>query len=106
MPLTKSFSKESKTCSVTFTVPRSLCENVKNINLVGDFNSWSSTENPLTKNRDGSFSATIDLPIETEIQFRYLFDGTRWENDIKADKYRPSSCGDADNSVVVTRTVG
>ena len=103
MPLKKSFSKDGKKCSVTFSVLAEAAKGVSHINLVGDFNSWSSTDTPLKKSKDGSFSVKIELDAEREYQFRYLLDGTRWENDWKADKYIPAPYSNADNSVVVTK---
>ena len=77
-------------------------QGAKKINLAGDFNSWSSTDTPLKQGKDGSFSVTVELPVDHEFQFRYLLDGCRWENDWKADKYIPAPFSNADNSVVVT----
>ncbi|MCR5436978.1 MAG: isoamylase early set domain-containing protein [Treponema sp.] len=103
MALKKSFSKDGKKCNVTFTVTAEAAQNAKTINIAGDFNSWSSTDTPLKKAADGSFSVKIELEAGKEYQFRYLLDGSRWENDWKADKYIPAPYSNADNSVVVTR---
>lgn len=102
MGLKKSFVKNNTVCRVTFTVSKEACKGVNTVNIAGDFNSWSSTDKPLDKQEDGSFSITLDLPVDREFQFRYLFDGCRWENDWNADKYIPAPYGNADNSVVVT----
>ena len=48
MSLKKSFSKDNKTCTVTFIVSKEAAQGAKTINLAGDFNSWSSTDTPLT----------------------------------------------------------
>jgi len=101
MALTKSFSKDKKKCSVTFLVSAEAAQGVKKINIAGDFNSWSSTDTPLQQNLDGSFSVTLELQAGREYQFRYLFDGIKWENDWDADKYIPAPFSNADNSVVV-----
>ena len=103
MSLKKSFSNDKKTCTVTFVVSKEAAQGAKTINLAGDFNSWSSTDTPLTLGNDGSFSVSLDLAADREYQFRYLLDGCRWENDWKADKYIPAPFSNADNSVVVTR---
>ena len=102
MSLKKTFSKDKKTCKVTFTVSAEAAQGAKKINIAGDFNSWSSTDNPLKQAKDGSFSTTIELESGKEYQFRYLLDGYKWENDWKADKYIPAPYSNADNSVVVT----
>ncbi|MCR4579115.1 MAG: isoamylase early set domain-containing protein [Treponema sp.] len=103
MALKKSFSKDNQTCTVTFIVSKEAAQGAKTINLAGDFNSWSSTDTPLTLGNDGNFSVSLDLAADREYQFRYLLDGCRWENDWKADKYIPAPFSNADNSVVVTR---
>lgn len=103
MALKKSFSKDGKKCTVTFSVSAEAAKNVSKINLAGDFNSWSSTDTPMKKSKDGSFSVKIELDTDCEYQFRYLLDGTKWENDWKADKYIPAPYSNADNSVVVTK---
>lgn len=102
MALKKSFSKDKKKCTVTFIVSAEAAKDAKTINIAGDFNSWSSTDTPLTKGSDGSFSVKLELDADREYQFRYLIDGVRWENDWKADKYIPAPYSNADNSVVVT----
>ena len=101
MSLKKSFSKDKKTCKVTFSVSKEAAQGAKKINLAGDFNSWSSTDTPLKQGKDGSFSVTVELPVDHEFQFRYLLDGCRWENDWKADKYIPAPFSNTDNSVVI-----
>lgn len=103
MALKKSFSKDGKKCTVTFIVLPDAAGVAKTINIAGDFNSWSSTETPLKKNKDGSFSVKLDLDTDREYQFRYLIDGQRWENDWQADKYIPAPYSNADNSVVITK---
>lgn len=102
MALKKTFSKDKKKCTVTFTVSAEAAQGAKSINIAGDFNSWSSTDTPLKQAADGSFSVKIELDAGKEYQFRYLLDGSRWENDWKADKYIPAPYSNADNSVVVT----
>ncbi len=49
----------------------------------------------------GNWRVTLVLPVGHEYQFRYLVNGTSWQNDAAADKYVPNAYGD-DNSVVVT----
>jgi 1,4-alpha-glucan branching enzyme len=103
MALKKSFSKDGKKCTVTFSVAAEAAKGVSKINVAGDFNSWSSTDTPMKKAKDGSFTAKLELDAGREYQFRYLIDGSRWENDWKADKYIPAPYSNADNSVVVTK---
>jgi hypothetical protein len=85
---------------VTFRLPKEAVQGAKSVTIVGDFNEWNTTATPMTGLKDGSFQITLTLPAEREYRFRYLIDGTRWENDWCADKYIPNDYG-ADDSVVI-----
>ena len=101
MALYKSYNKTQKTCAVTFELSPEAANGAEKVWLAGDFNSWSSVDTPMKKQKDGRFS--VKLPLETgkEYQFRYLLDGKRWENDWAADKYVPAPFSFTDNSVVI-----
>jgi 1,4-alpha-glucan branching enzyme len=103
MSLTKKTLKTRPVCKVTFTLPPAYGAEAKGVTLVGDFNEWSQESHPLKKAKsDGSFSITVDLPVNESFQFRYLIDGTAWINDDQADEYTPSPFGNESNSVVRT----
>ena len=89
MALKKTFSKDKKKCSVTFTVSKEAAQGAK-------------TKTPLKQAKDGSFSVKLNLEAGKEYQFRYLLDGQKWENDWNADKYVPAPYSNAENSVVIT----
>ena len=44
MSLKKSYSKDKKTCNVTFSVSQEAAHGAEKVSIAGDFNSWSSTE--------------------------------------------------------------
>ena len=73
--------------------------NAETAHLVGDFNDWDKTADPMKKKKDGTFYTALTLDSGQEYQFRYLLDGARWENDWEADDYVPGEMGD-ENSVV------
>jgi len=100
MSLKKQYAKNKQTCKVTFKLSKIMTKAAENVHLVGEFNGWNMSANPMKKNKDGSFSTTVSLPVGREYQFRYLLDWNTWENDDCADKYVPSPYGDSDNSVV------
>ncbi len=84
---------------VIFTLPPSIW--AETVHLVGEFNNWSKTANPMTWDRSSEvWSIALDLPAGREYRFRYLVNGTQWHNDWDADKYEPNVFG-GDNSVVV-----
>ena len=101
MSIKKQFKKLKPECKVTFHLPSEAVASAKDVHLVGDFNSWDTQATPMKKQRDGSFSVTLDLKPGHEYQYRYLLDATKWENDWDADKYVPSPLGDIENSVIV-----
>ena len=69
--------------------------------VVGEFNNWSSTANPMKRLKSGAFTATLDLEKGKAYQFRYLLDKNKWENENEADKFVPSPYGDSENSVII-----
>jgi 1,4-alpha-glucan branching enzyme len=81
--------------SFTLTAP-----DAETVHLLGDFNDWQARD-VMTRGDDGTWGFTLSLDPDREYQFRYLVNGTSWQNDAAADKYVPNAYGD-DNSVVVT----
>ncbi|HQU74134.1 MAG TPA: isoamylase early set domain-containing protein [Calditrichia bacterium] len=55
-----------------------------NVVLVGEFNNWSSSANPMKKSRGGVWKAEMPLAAG-HYQFRYLVDGNEWLNDGGSD---------------------
>lgn len=101
MACDKQYLKNQKECKVKFTLSAEAADGAKEVWLAGDFNSWSSVDTPMKKQKDGSFSVTVKLATGREYQYRYLLDGKRWENDWAADKYVPAPFSNTDNSVVI-----
>jgi len=82
---------------VTFSMPQ--LDNVHQLNLVGDFNQWSTVETPMQQAPDSTWTAVLSLDSGHDYQFRYLANGTDWHNDWAADGYLPNEFG-SENSVV------
>jgi len=101
--LKKQFLADKKTCKVTFSIDHGAAEAAKGISLVGDFNDWNDEVDPMKRSKTGRFSTTVKLPCGESYQFRYVIDGSIWENDADADDYVPSPFG-SDNSVVDVST--
>ena len=97
----KRYLKSKSVCKVTFELPKDVTSSAKRVSVVGEFNQWNMESTPMKKRKDGSFSVTLDLLKDREYQYRYLIDGTQWQNDFNADNYVPSPYGDCENSVVV-----
>jgi 1,4-alpha-glucan branching enzyme len=95
--LKKKYLTRKEVCKVTFYTASTL--EAEEIYLVGDFNEWSESETPMQPLKDGRFKVTIDLPKDSQHQFRYLVDNAEWHNDWEADQYI-SNPFSGDNSVV------
>jgi 1,4-alpha-glucan branching enzyme len=93
----KNYSKERKSCRVIFELPPEV--NAQIACVCGEFNIWDVTAHPMQRRKDGSFTLSIALKPGQSYRFRYLLDGTRWENDWAADAYVPNPFG-GDDSVV------
>jgi len=98
--LKRQYLAGGKACKVTFTTDPGVTKDAKTVAVVGDFNDWDASTNPMKRRKDGAFTATIKLACNERYQFRYLIDGTVWENDAAADGYVPTPFGDCDNSVI------
>lgn len=100
MSLEKKYLKSRPVCKVRFIAPEAIVQDAKKITVAGDFNDWNPEETKLRKQKSGLYTTTVDLDIGNEYQYRFVVDGTRWENDWAADKYVPNNqCGE--NSVVI-----
>jgi 1,4-alpha-glucan branching enzyme len=99
MSVERKVLKAKSVCKVKFSLSGDQYKSVSSILLVGDFNHWQVGETPLKKNKTGTWSVTLDIPTGKSCQFRYLIDGTTWENDPEADRYTPSGLG-SENSVL------
>jgi 1,4-alpha-glucan branching enzyme len=100
MSTVKTCARNQASCKVKFTLNREAGGTKKTAFLVGDFNGWDKQATPMKKMNDGSFTVTVTLQKGKKYQYRYLLDGTVWENDWKADAYVPNQIGGGDNSVV------
>ncbi len=98
MSITKKYQSTKNNFKVVFSHPAT--EGVSTVQLLGDFNNWDAANAPKLKKSKNEFTHTIELPAGSAYEFKYLVDGTRWENDHNADKYVVSPFG-TENSVVV-----
>ena len=94
--LKKRFFKTVDECEVTFRLQPDEADSVA---LVIESNGWNPI--PMEQLKSGPFKTTLRLPLDREVQFRYLVDGGTWQNDDAADAYVQNEYGEA-NSVVET----
>ncbi|EHA1123514.1 1,4-alpha-glucan branching protein [Vibrio navarrensis] len=95
--LKKRFFKTKDEVEVTFEVEQ---EHWESAQVAGDFNNWQPEPMTLVK-KSGQFKFKTRLPKEQKIEFRYLFNEDKWENDPQADGYVANGFG-SDNSLVLT----
>lgn len=91
----KRYTKTGSTCRVHFELPAEV--NAKKVALLGDFNDWNPKAHPMKRRKDGVFYVAVYLPAGREYRYRFLLDGTLWENDWDADAYLPNEHGTDDS---------
>ena len=91
----KTYNKGGASARVTFELPAEV--EAESVHLVGDFNDWSEEATPLARRKDGRFSTTLSLPANAVYRYRFLLDGSRWENDWSADAYVANDHGSEDS---------
>lgn len=96
----KQFLKSKPVCKVTFSLPVEAVAAAEQVQLVGDFSQWTEEPIEMKKQKDGSFKTTVNLEAGKDYEFRYIIDGSKWENDWEADGYVASKLSFEDNSVV------
>lgn len=101
MSIKKQFFKTKDTAKINFKVSKAQADGAKQIAIVGSFNDWNPKADVMKTLKDGSFSHSIELPIGTNYEFRYLADNSRWFNEEEADTLAETSFKDAQNSVIV-----
>jgi 1,4-alpha-glucan branching enzyme len=95
----KSYSKNLRTCRVTFELPTAA--EAMAANVVGEWNGWSGDATPMSKRKDGRLSVTVSLEAGRPYRYRFLLDGERWENDWAADAYVANDFGGEDSLIKV-----
>ncbi len=101
MSFKKQFLKSKPVCKVSFRLDAAEASGAKKVQLLGDFNNWDKSTEPMTALKSNDFTATLELEAGKEFQFRYLIDGSDWKNDSQADYVLANSFGE-ENSVIST----
>ena len=96
MSLKKQFLKSKPLCKVTFLIDAKMAHSVS---VVGDFNNWNEKKGQLSKLKNGTFKATLDLPTDHAYEFKYLVDGS-YLNEPEADFFKWNDFAGSENSVV------
>lgn len=92
----KTYYKTKDFCKVKFSFKP---ENADTVEILGLNSDWRHSI-VMTKKKDGTFSADVNLPKDSQHQFKYLVNETLWLNDPDADSEVPNEFGGS-NSVIV-----
>ena len=101
MSLKKQFLKSKPVCKVSFRLDAPEIPGAKTVQLLGDFNNWDKSAEPMTALKTNDFTATLELETGKAYEFRYLINGSVWKNDPQADYFAANSYGQ-ENSVIST----
>jgi 1,4-alpha-glucan branching enzyme len=71
----------------------------REVHLSGDFNGWNNISNPMKRDRNGLWKATLPL-APGRYEYRFLVDG-QWENDLSCSCFVPNLFG----SMNIVRTI-
>ncbi len=91
----KTYFKTKDYCKVKFSFAP---ENAETVEVLGLNRDWENSI-LLKKKKDGTFSAEVSLPKDSQHQFKYLVNKTEWLNDEHADGLQPNEFGGA-NGVI------
>ena len=92
----KTYYKTKDYCKVKFSFKTDEAETIAILGLNRD---WKNSVT-MSKKKDGSFIADVNLPKDSIHEFKYLVNETLWVNDPEADKEVPNDFGGS-NSVIV-----
>lgn len=95
--LAKTWNPRRDRYDVTFDLPSEL--DIEEAAVVGEFNDWDESADPMRKDDDGRWSTTVSLEPGRSYRFRYHLGNGRWENDWNADDYVDNDFGGSDSVV-------
>ncbi|MFB6318298.1 isoamylase early set domain-containing protein [Saccharicrinis sp. FJH54] len=102
MSFKKTFLKSKPVCKVAFRLSKSEVEHAGDVKILGSFNNWDTSAEPMKQLKNGDYTATLELPVDQDIEFRYLVDNASWFNDPEADGLIANTFGES-NSLISTK---
>lgn len=92
----KTYFKTKDYCKVKFSFN---VENAETIEILGLNSDWENSI-VMSKKKDGSFSAEVSLPKNSQHEFKYRVNASEWLNEPEADSANTNAFGSS-NSVIV-----
>lgn len=93
----KTYFKTKDYCKVKFSFTDEAI-NAEKVEILGLNSDWKNAI-AMSKKKDGSFTADVSLPKNSQHEFKYLVNATEWINDPAADAQRSNVYGGS-NSVI------
>jgi len=93
----KTYYKTKDYCKVRFSYK---IENAQTVEILGLNSDWQNSI-IMSKKKDGSFSADVTLPKDSQHQFKYRVNETQWLNEPAADSHEPNEFGGTNSVIVV-----
>jgi len=91
----KIYFKTKDYCKVKFSFTPEIAATVE---ILGLNNDWEHAV-LMSKKKNGSFAAEVNLPKNSTHQFKYFINQAEWLNDETADSFEPNEYGNT-NSVI------
>ena len=91
----KTYYKTKDYCKVKFSFS---FENAETIEILGLNSDWENAIS-MSKKKDGTFSADVNLLKESKHEFKYLVNEKEWVNEPNADSFESNKFGGT-NSVI------
>lgn len=92
----KTYYKTKEYCKVKFSFK---VENAETVEILGLNSDWNNSI-IMSRKKDGSFTADINLPKNSRHEFKYLVNTSEWVNEPAADAEQPNNFG-GKNSVIL-----
>ncbi|MCW3109783.1 MAG: hypothetical protein JWQ09_4289 [Segetibacter sp.] len=92
----KTYFKTKDYCKVKFALN---LENAETVEIVGLNSDWENSI-VMSKKKDGTFSADVSLPKNSQHEFKYRVNESEWMNEPEADSQHHNEFGSV-NSVIV-----
>lgn len=93
----KTYYKTKDYCKVKFSFS---VENAETIEILGLNSDWENSV-VMSKKKDGSFTADVNLPKDSKHEFKYLVNETLWINEPEADGEAPNVYGGSNSLLVL-----
>jgi hypothetical protein len=91
----KTYFKTKDYCKVKFVMS---FDNAETMEILGLNSDWNNAVN-MSKKKDGSFTCDINLPKDSQHEFKYLVNDNIWINEPEADSEQQNIFGGT-NSVI------